>query len=466
MKKFWSLIIFFIVLIGVIISIYSCTYVKYDSTIINNKFLYEESITNEIVESEYYYSDLYFSNESSKENEHLRTFSFALALSFTPTYAEDNINKYIQDIFDGIGLKDSKYYDDEIITKDTIGTALAHKKLNKDYELVVLVLRGSNYEDEWLSNFDIGSDGNAKGFNDSAKLVLDRLNSYLEDNNIDKYKLLITGYSRGGAIANIVGVTLNDETSYHINQDDLYVYTFDAARGSNNNKVYNNIHNIINKNDIVTYLYPEQINIYNNGNIIDITDNSRTLKVKCLNLFGDDSKDYGIVNKKEFISNFVNSLPSNREEYVTTLKALSNFYTLLNNKSEEEVNELFNYFKNNVEDDISIVDIISMLSLGSNKKLKNVYSKLISKYDSNYDSIKDIITKEEYDTLKEDINIIFKFFLPMIKKDLSYKLNGDTCSMYNTLTFISNIDEIVKEHIFSNNFELVKSMDSYYTKGN
>ena len=464
MKKTLKLIIFIIVLTLVVGAIYIGTYIKYDNTIINKSFVFMDSFTNELVESEYYYSDSYFSKESSKENEHLRTFSMSLALSFTPVYTEDNINKYIQDIFEGIGLKDYKYYDDEIITKDTIGTALAHKKLNNKYELVVLVLRGADYEDEWLSNFDIGSVGNSKGFDYASKKVLDRLNTYLKDNNIDKYKLLITGYSRGGAIANMVGVTLNEETS--LSEEDLYVYTFEAARGTNNDKVYSNIHNTVNKNDIITYMYPSQIGLYNNGNIFDITE-KRNINSKCLSIDGDNFvKDNGEVTKEEFINSFVGLLPSNREEYVKALKSLSNFYTLVNNKSEDELLEIVNYIENNMTDDISLVDIISILSLGSDKKVKDVYSKVISKYDKNYSTIKDDITKEEYESLKEDIYVIFKFFLPMIRKDLSYKTHGSPCSMYNTLTFIYNVEEIVKEHSFTNNYELVKLKDSYYDKRN
>ena len=86
MKKALKLIIIFIVLTLVVGAIYIGTYIKYDNTIINKPFVFMDSFTNELVESEYYYSDSYFSKESSKENEHLSTFAFSLALSFTPVY--------------------------------------------------------------------------------------------------------------------------------------------------------------------------------------------------------------------------------------------------------------------------------------------------------------------------------------------------------------------------------------------
>lgn len=455
-KKIIYLIIGFIVLIS-ILCLFNKT--KYDNKIISDSFIYEETITYEEIESKYYYSDSYFSKKSSKENEHLRTFAMDLAITFIPT---DN-NKYIQKIYDGIGLKDIKYYDDEIITKDTIGTSIGHKKLNNKYELVVLVIRGAGYQDEWISNFTIGDNGNVKGFDEASKLVLSRLKDYLKDNNIGKYKLLVTGYSRGGAVSNLIGVTLNNDSSYHIKSNDLYVYTFDAPLVSINNKTYKNIHNIVNKNDIITYLYSNKLGLYNNGNIYDITDNNRKIKSKCLNILSKGKIVKGKeIYKQDFINSFINLLPNNREEYVKISNSIINFYSLFTTKTDDEINKIFKFVGKYFVDEINFKDVIVLINTNDENKIKEVFDKVSANYDINYDEIKDVLSKEEYNNIKEDIYKLFVFFIPMIKEDFKYSDNNNTCSMYHTLTLITNFEEIIKEHTFTNNYNLVKSKDSNY----
>ena len=108
--------------------------------------------------------------------------------------------------------------------------------------------KDANYQGEWESNLDSGESGNIKGFNDASLVVLSRLNDYLKDNKITDYKLLITGYSRAAAISSLVGVHINDNLyEYKIDDDDLYVYSFESPRYSSSKIKYDNIHNVINK---------------------------------------------------------------------------------------------------------------------------------------------------------------------------------------------------------------------------
>ena len=466
MKKKIIGIVLCLFIVTVLVVIVCLNSSKYDNKVITGSFTYEQSITNEPVESKYYYSDSYFNKKSTKDNDHLRSFAMDLVLTFKPTYHEDSVNQYIQKIFDETKFTNVKYYDDEKISKDTIGTSLAYKKLDDKYSLVILVIRGAGYQDEWISNFILGDSGNAKGFDEASKLVLSRLKTYLEDNKIDKYKLLVTGYSRGGAVANIVGVKLNNDTSYNIKTDDLYVYTFDAAKGSDTDKVYKNIHTVLNKNDLIPYFYPEKWGLYNNGVIYDITDNSRTIKGKCLNIFGDDKiKDGEEVSKQEFLTSLIKIMPDNREDYVKVSDSIINLYNLAKNKTDKELLEIVNFIKDNSElNTIGYTDLVTFLNSSDENKLKEVYDKLIVNCDKNYDKIAKVLSKEEYNKLKDDIYKLFVFFRPMIRRDFSHKINGKSCVMYHTMTFIYNASEIVKEHTFTNNYELVKSKDSNYKK--
>ena len=66
--------------------------ISFNSDVVSGTFEYEQSITNESIESTYYYSDAYFEDSSEKENAHLRTFAMSITLALNPTYRKDNIH--------------------------------------------------------------------------------------------------------------------------------------------------------------------------------------------------------------------------------------------------------------------------------------------------------------------------------------------------------------------------------------
>lgn len=71
------------------------------------------------------------------------------------------------------------------------------------YNAYVVPIRGTTGNDEWLSNFKLGAAGDSYhyGFKKAADGVLSTLRSKIKTkNNI----FLITGHSRGAAVANIV----------------------------------------------------------------------------------------------------------------------------------------------------------------------------------------------------------------------------------------------------------------------
>ena len=211
----------------------------------------------------YYYRDEYFMRSGKKRNNHLLAMSYNLALS---TF-EANNTTYITELYNEIGFKNIK---SEGISDNTVGTVIAHKKVDK-YNVVAVAVRGGQYKTEWVNNFVVGRIGNAKGFDDYSILVDNRIKEYIKKNKLKNVKLWIVGYSRGGAIANLTGVYINNNLKkYHTTDDDLYVYTFEAPAVSTDNTVYDNIYNIKNKNDMVTFAYPKTWGFYNNGQLIEI----------------------------------------------------------------------------------------------------------------------------------------------------------------------------------------------------
>ena len=126
---------------------------------------------------------------------------------------------------------------------------------------------------EWIDNFDSGIGETHMGFERAAVRVSEQLSKYVKDNNISgNIKVLVTGHSRGAAIANLVGKKLNDKelnALKSIDKNDIYVYTYatpNVTRKENvDNSRYDNIYNIVNPEDFVTKVLPVAWGYYRYG---------------------------------------------------------------------------------------------------------------------------------------------------------------------------------------------------------
>lgn len=83
----------------------------------------------------------------------------------------------------------------------------------------------------------------------------------LNDNNIEK-SILITGHSRGAAIANLIGAHYEDDTEFL-----SYTYTFAAPYTTTNANAtsYVTIHNVMNTDDLIPHLPLEKWGFYKYG---------------------------------------------------------------------------------------------------------------------------------------------------------------------------------------------------------
>ena len=472
MKK--KLLIIIPILIAIIISIFLIinnnksnnsnsrnNSLEFSEEIIKDYFEYEQSITNESIEDIYYYSDSYFKESSDKFNEHLRTFSLALTISFNPAYSKKVVNYNIEKILNKLEFNNIEYSDLNDFSKDTIGTAIATRTLNKEYDLVVVVLRGAGYSNEWESNLDLGTSGNANGFDKASFVVLDRLDKYLSNHNIKKYKLLVTGYSRSAAVASLVGVHINNDLDkYNINKDNLFVYAFESPRYADNDTVYKNIHNVINKNDIVTLVYPEGMGMYHNGVEENIMINDSIITKYYLNILSSDKiVEKGQEYKIKFINDFISLFPKDRNKYNDVSKSIIYIYKLFNNKTSEQKNKIIKFIKETeIDYDLNTLsNIYTIINSSDTSKVKKAFNTLMKNYDDNYNKVKSALTKEEYQELKDSIYNVFLYFRPMLQKEYN---NSDM--FINIITFSKNYEEIFKEHYFSVNFNNCKQLDSYY----
>ena len=150
---------------------------------------------------------------------------------------------------------------------DTVGSAIAHKDIelgDQKATLIVVGIRGGNYKNEWQSNLTLNIEMRHQGFNQAATLVTDRILSYVGQHEFNHpLKVWIAGYSRAGAVTNLVAANLNDSPMF--TQDQIYAYTFAAPRPVCNNSTptsliegYENIFNVVGASDFIPQFVPAE----------------------------------------------------------------------------------------------------------------------------------------------------------------------------------------------------------------
>ena len=225
-------------------------------------FTYMPSFVDQPATDTYYYSDEYFTAPSSQPDQHLLTMSMVLALASMEIVGDS----YITALLDDIGYADIQTDDMTVTpTKDTIGTAIAHKRID-GHDVVAVSIRGNKYGAEWAANLTAGASGDIDGFAAASEKVTARIKSYIAAHHLSSVKLWIAGYSRAGSVADLTGVYINEHLDeFDTAANDLFVYCFETPRCCADSKVYDNIFCVRNKNDVITCVYPESWGLYTNG---------------------------------------------------------------------------------------------------------------------------------------------------------------------------------------------------------
>ncbi len=260
-------------------------------------FKYTSVLDSKDLESSIYYNDNLFSQSADVYNQHLASASMGLAMSAfrRPSYTDEAEQaKNVTDLYSSLGFGNTVvHYPTPAKTADgyTIGYSISLKRamINKKFTYIIAVaVRGANYTTEWGSNTTLNDsandNGEATGFSNAADQVMEGVEDYIahlsssERTYFEKYKHVkfwITGYSRGGATANLTARRIIDGISY-ADSSNVYAYTFEAPQGgvsttqttslnhttwdSNYPKSapasYTSIHNIINKLDLVPTVAP------------------------------------------------------------------------------------------------------------------------------------------------------------------------------------------------------------------
>lgn len=201
------------------------------------------------------YEDSYFAQAPEIYSHGLAKMSLALSLA---TYDYGELEWLLGEI--GFGqIAPNEYYarSDGEKTKtepDNIGIAMANKKIG-NYTVVAAVIRGFSYGAEWAGNFNIGQDEKFHaGFKQASEIAMEEIASYLRNQNISgDIKIWLAGYSRGGAVANLVAGELCETRAF--DSAEVYAYCFEVPMGlrqpNGKRADFGGIFNIVNPNDIV-----------------------------------------------------------------------------------------------------------------------------------------------------------------------------------------------------------------------
>lgn len=225
------------------------------------------------------YSDGYFAGSGYGYRQDLASVTMAMCLAAgnvadPARYREGPAN--LADFFEQIGFGGFEANPDFTARpgRNTFGVGIANKQITVGGESCTVIgigLRGCGYYAEWAGDLNVGLSGDHTGFAICRDTALAFLRQYLLNHPeiSGRIKVWCTGYSRGAAGANMLGGKLDDMImsgeslgkNVTLSAEDVYIYTFEAPMGADasavGGRVYNNIHNIINYNDLVVRVAPE-----------------------------------------------------------------------------------------------------------------------------------------------------------------------------------------------------------------
>ena len=218
------------------------------------------------------------------------------------------------------GFTETEHYEsfsasaDPTDSNDSVTLNIGHQTVDGKYDVYAVVIRGCFSWQEWCSAFDPGCTDEKyeeltgehpdwthkeylKGIDVAANRALAFIESFMSENNDETLpdRILITGHSRGGTIANVLGAYFEKETDVK-----SYTYTFNSVPVARVDDAgsYRTIFNVFDEGDFFTDPFPfENGKFYRFGTDItaSVTDND-TVKTAIADLKGRD--DYLSVPKE------------------------------------------------------------------------------------------------------------------------------------------------------------------------
>ena len=194
---------------------------------------------------------------------------------------------------------------------DYVDYSIGYKQY-KGYNIYLVVIKGTGTNYDWFSNFNLGKGDYHQGFKLAADGVLNTINSKVKtSNNI----FLVTGHSRGAAVANIVAAELT-AAGRLASSDHIFGYTYACpAVKIGADTSYSNIRNYNSPGDAVPELPLEAWGYERYGETINLSTQSDIYQNFKQRFKGVEGEDYaGVVNTDSFVSTLL-ALADTRDAY-------------------------------------------------------------------------------------------------------------------------------------------------------
>lgn len=463
------------------------------------------------------YSDSYFDAPSPGDHPELRAVSYALGLAGFENEADgypsdsSTPNPKLQLFLEQLGFSNFQKWDTESDEDGhSMGTTIARKTLPDGQTLIVVAPRNYNYMTEWLSNFNVGTSGDHAGFSESAGYIKERLDEYIYTNHLSDYKIWMVGYSRGGAVVDLVAKKINENIlDYDMKADDFYVYTFGAPRASLTEPGYTNIHDVKDGNDLLLgYVFPELWGFYNTGIYEEIHPADLKIATSVINiaelanpntaaniLSNNDGliEQVETMNGRDFMDAWILFVSDNgltREYFDTEIKeplsAVMKLYQVRTLDKQSDFTEFISDTSNglagmvagnafydllaNYAGDLAsfpaYLDLVKVLKGTATDSEVDELVIILTGYIGQYDDYETklgqapSISETEFEILKENLPKLVKAISPFLIADAIYTQNtfGENYSLYYTYTLIDNAENLVIGHIPESIMPILKSL--------
>ena len=209
------------------------------------------------------WDDEWFTNSAKDGYNH--QLAIVAAVLSSAAYREPLITKDLELLGFERGEIQTCYDPDYDMSSDHVCFSIANRELENGKPLVVVSIRGTTNDREWLTDFNVDNTNEVgqryhEGFENAAQEVLSTLGAYCLIHGVDPSEaaFLINGHSLGAAVANLVAAHLNEG---YLGTGDIsgnvWCYTFatpsvtrddsEVAHGPG----YSNIFSVINPEDFV-----------------------------------------------------------------------------------------------------------------------------------------------------------------------------------------------------------------------
>ena len=415
------------------------------------------NLSNEEMTGQFRFRKSWFAQSSFVDNPGLLKVSLYAALSTSENRGDTFSKKYLGDL----GFSDLISYDTDIEPRvDTVGTVFGRLRTD-GVDVIAVIVRGDKYFSEWAGNFIVGSEGNAHGLDNAARTVRERLLSYLDSLGPGPFKIWITGYSRGGAVSDLLGAYITkDPRPFHTKSEDVFVYTFEAPAASAERQGLSNIKNISQPTDPILIFCPSSWGLGTNGLSIRVGNDP------LIDLYDESSaKPFSSMPASLFLEEFSAFLGQTitRDAYADHYESsLVPLILMIFSKPDTEklqILDLIKLFVFNVIPDTRFIEQVKTLwekvETSSDPEAPEALSSLLYERFEKYLGQKTdpVLTADDWEIIRTHLPQMIRFLGTLISADRNS--DSGVHPLWHFRTFLNNVDIFASTHTLDNTLQVI-----------